>query len=165
MIRSPRGVGHRTGAGARAVTDMEAMRLALIEARAAAAAGEVPVGAVVLAAGEVVGRGRNRVLADGDPTAHAEVVAIRDAATRLGPRLDGATLVATMEPCPMCAGALLWTKVARLIYGCADPKAGACGSVLDVSRDPRLPHRLEVVGGVLRDEAAALLRTFFAERR
>ena len=142
------------------------MDLALDEARAAVEAGEIPVGAVVLVGGPVVGRGRSRPLADRDPTAHAEIVALRAAAAALGtPRLDGATLVVTLEPCPMCAGALLWAKVARLVYACDDPKAGACGSVYDLTRDLRLPHRLEVVSGVRRDAAAALLKDFFRARR
>lgn len=145
--------------------DIEAMRIALDEARAAAAEGEVPVGAVLLFGGAVAARGRNRTIAGRDPTAHAEIEALRAAAAVFGARLDGATLVVTLEPCPMCAGAVVWAKVARLVYGCRDPKAGACGSVLDVTGDPRLPHRVEVVGGVLADAAADLLRGFFRSRR
>lgn len=144
-----------------------AMRLALIEAEMAPDTGDVPVGAVVLdAAGAVVGRGHNQREARGDPTAHAEVVALRvAAAARGGWRLSGCALVVTLEPCTMCAGAAVLARVARVVYGAADPKAGAAGSLWDVVRDRRLNHRPEVVGGVLADECAAVLARFFTGRR
>src|SRR6202051_3282604 len=143
------------------------MRAALAEAIAALDTADVPVGAVVLdAAGTVVAAGRNRREADGDPTAHAEIVAIRAAAAAAGGwRLDGHTLVVTLEPCTMCAGAIAAARIARLVYGAADPTAGAAGSLWDVLRDRRLPHRTEVLGGVLASECGALLRDFFAQRR
>ena len=144
-----------------------AMRWALDEARSARATSDVPVGAVVLDAdGEVIGRGRNRREADGDPTAHAEVLALREAADRLGRwRLDGCTLVVTLEPCTMCAGAVVLARVARVVYGAVDEKAGAAGSLWDVLRDRRLNHRPEVVSGVLADECGALLKEFFLRAR
>jgi tRNA(adenine34) deaminase len=146
-----------------------AMREALAEARATASgeAADVPVGAVVLdAAGIVIGRGRNLREASADPTAHAEVVALRAAGqARGGWRLDDCTLVATLEPCTMCAGAVLAGRVPRLVYGARDPRAGAAGSVWDVLHDPRLGHPVEVVSGVLADECASLLRNFFDQRR
>lgn len=147
--------------------ETQAMGLALDEARAALTTGDVPVGAVVLGPdGDVVGRGHNAREAAGDPTAHAEVLAIRQAATTLGTwRLDGCTLVVTLEPCLACAGAVILARVPRLVLGAWDPKAGACGSVWDVVRDRRAPHRAQVVGGVRQDECAALLRDFFAARR
>ncbi|MFS0705353.1 nucleoside deaminase [Cellulomonas sp. 179-A 9B4 NHS] len=143
------------------------MAAALDEARAALATDDVPVGAVVLGPdGAVVGRGRNGREADGDPTAHAEVVALRAAAATLGRwRLDDCTLVVTLEPCLMCAGATLLARVPRLVLGAWDPKAGACGSQWDVVRDRRTNHRVEVVAGVRADECAALLRTFFTHHR
>ncbi|MEH3034540.1 MAG: tRNA adenosine(34) deaminase TadA [Aeromicrobium erythreum] len=149
------------------MNDHDAMRRALDVARSALAAGDVPVGAVVLdPAGEVVGEGFNTRERDGDPTGHAEVAALRDAAARLGGwRLDGCTLVVTLEPCTMCAGAIVGSRVARLVMGAWDEKAGAVGSLWDVVRDRRLNHRPEVVSGVLADESAALLRDFFAARR
>ncbi len=142
------------------------MRLALAEA-ALASGPDVPVGAVVLdAAGTVIARAANRREADGDPTAHAEIVALRAAAKAVGNwRLIGCTLVVTLEPCTMCAGAVTLARVDRLVFGAADPKAGAVGSLWDVVRDPRLNHRPEVVGGVLAAECGALLRAFFAARR
>ena len=147
--------------------DTELMRLALDEARGALASGDVPVGAVIVdAGGTVVGRGHNRREADRDPTAHAEVLALREASAALGSwHLDGATLVVTLEPCTMCAGATVLSRVARVVYGAVDPKAGAVGSLWDVVRDRRLNHRPEVLGGVLADECAALLTDFFASRR
>jgi tRNA(adenine34) deaminase len=143
------------------------MREALAEARAALATSDVPVGAVVLDRdGTVVGRGRNRREADADPTAHAEVVALREAARRRGGwRLDGCTLVVTLEPCTMCAGALVLARVDRLVFGAFDDKAGAVASLWDVVRDRRLNHRPEVLAGVLADESTALLVEFFASRR
>ena len=143
------------------------MREALTEARAAPATSDVPVGAVVLdPAGAVVGRGRNRREADADPTGHAEMVALRQAArSRGGWRLDGCTLVVTLEPCTMCAGALVLARVDRLVFGAFDDKAGAVGSLWDVVRDRRLNHRPEVLVGVLAEEATALLEEFFASHR
>ena len=143
------------------------MRLALAEAELAGAGRDVPVGAVVLdAAGTVVGRGHNQREALGDPTAHAEVVAIRAAATTLGEwRLAGCTLVVTLEPCAMCAGAVVLSRVERLVFGAYDAKAGAVGSLWDLVRDRRLNHRPEVVAGVLEAECAALLTSWFDERR
>ncbi len=149
------------------------MGWALDEAALAGAAGDVPVGAVVLApSGEVIGRGHNAREATGDPTAHAEIVALRQAGawlagTRGRPdwRLDGCTLVVTLEPCTMCAGALVLARVARLVLGAWDAKAGAAGSIRDVVRDSRLNHRVEVVPGVREPECAAVLRDFFATRR
>ena len=143
------------------------MRAALEEAAAAARGGDVPVGAVVLdGAGTVIARGRNRREADGDPTAHAELVAIRDAARVAGDwRLDGMTLVVTLEPCTMCAGAVVASRLGRLVYGAEDPRAGAVGSLWDVVRDQRLAPVPEVVGGVLAGESLNLIRTFFSERR
>ena len=144
-----------------------AMRAALAEAAAAARTADVPVGAVVLdARGEVVARGRNRREADGDPTAHAEIVAIRAAARAVGSwRLDGLTLVVTLEPCTMCAGAITVARLSRLVYGAADPRAGAVGSLWDVVRDQRLAPVPEVIGGVLAGECLKIIRTFFSERR
>ena len=143
------------------------MRSALEQAALAAEAGDVPVGCVVLTpAGETVGAAFNRREAAGDPTAHAEVLALRQAAAALSSwRLSGCTLVVTLEPCTMCAGALVLSRVARLVFGAYDPKAGAVGSLWDVVRDRRLNHRPEVVAGVLAEESAALLRDFFATHR
>ena len=150
-----------------------AMRLALAEATAArqemtgTSQDDVPVGAVILdQAGTVLARARNRREADRDPTAHAEMVAIRQVASVLGSwRLTGLTLVVTLEPCTMCAGAVTLARLGRLVYGAEDPKAGAVGSLWDVLRDRRLNHRPEVIGGVLADECGAVLREFFAARR
>ena len=143
------------------------MREALAEARAAVTTSDVPIGAVVLnPSGTVVGRGRNRREADGDPTAHAEVLALREAASANGEwRLDGCTLVVTLEPCTMCAGATVLARLERLVFGAFDDKAGAVGSLWDVVRDRRLNHRPEVVSGVLAEESAALLLDFFAAHR
>lgn len=140
-----------------------AMRAALDAGRLALQAGDVPVGAIVTDAnGDVLASGHNRREADGDPTAHAELVALRAASARIGSwRLDGATVVVTLEPCAMCAGALVLARVARVVYGATDPKAGAAGSLWDLLRDRRLNHRPEVTGGVLADECGALLRDFF----
>jgi tRNA(adenine34) deaminase len=145
----------------------EWMRLALAEARLALATGDVPVGAVVVAAdGTVLGRGHNAREAGADPTAHAEVVAIRQAAAGRGDwRLTGASLVVTLEPCTMCAGATVLSRLDRLVYGAVDEKAGAVGSLWDVVRDSRLNHRAEVIGGVLAADCADLLRDFFRDRR
>lgn len=147
--------------------DRVLMREALGQARLALGTGDVPVGAVVVdAVGDVVGRGHNAREATGDPTAHAEVLALREAAAAVGRwRLDDCTLVVTLEPCAMCAGAILLARVPRVVLGAWDPKAGAAGSVHDLLRDRRLNHRVEVVGGVLEEESATLLRDFFADRR
>jgi tRNA(adenine34) deaminase len=148
------------------MTDLEAMQAALAEARLAAEAGEVPIGAVVLCEGAIVARGQNRVLRDLDPTAHAEIVALRAAATALGNyRLLGCALYVTLEPCAMCAGAMIHARLARLVYAAADPKAGAAGSVLSVLNHPQLNHQMLVEQGTLADESAELLRRFFRERR
>ena len=139
---------------------------ALALARQAADAGEVPVGAVVVKEGAVVGRGHNRPVSGQDPTAHAEVVAMRDAATRLGNyRLTDCDLYVTLEPCAMCAGAIMHARIARVVYGAADPKAGACGSVVNLFADSRLNHHASVVGGVMADGAGKLLQEFFHARR
>ncbi|MBO8142377.1 MAG: nucleoside deaminase [Firmicutes bacterium] len=138
------------------------MRAALEEARAAAALGEIPIGAVVVKDGQVLARGHNLRETERDPTAHAEVVAIRRAASSIGAwRLTGTTLYVTIEPCPMCAGALVLARIERLVYGAADPKAGACGTLYNLVQDPRLNHRLAVSGGVLEDECRDVLRGFF----
>jgi tRNA(adenine34) deaminase len=142
------------------------MREALAEAEAAARAGEVPVGAVVVKDGLVIARRGNRREADSDPTAHAELLAIRDAARALGSwRLSGCALFVTLEPCFMCAGAIVNARLDRLVFGALDPKAGAVGSLADVPGDPRLNHRPLVTGGVLSEASSTLLRTFFAARR
>ena len=143
------------------------MRLALAEAAAAVPGGDVPVGAVVVDPnGEVVGAGCNRREADQDPTAHAELLALRAASQALGSwHLDGCTLVVTLEPCTMCAGAAVLARVARVVYGAVDPKAGAAGSLWDVVRDRRLNHRPEVVSGVLAEECGQVLRDWFTARR
>lgn len=149
-----------------APTDDELMGLALEEARLAGEAGEVPVGAVLVVDGEVVARGHNRRQADHDPTAHAELLALRAACADAGAwRLPGAQVVVTLEPCPMCAGALLAARVDRVVFGAPDPKAGALGSLYNLGADPRLPHELEVRAGVRADECSALLAGFFADRR
>ena len=144
-----------------------AMRLALAQAVGLADGDDVPVGAVILdAAGELIASGRNRRERDRDPTAHAEIVAIRQAARSLGHwRLTGLTLVVTLEPCTMCAGAITAARLSRCVYGAADPRAGAVGSLWDVLRDTRLNHRPEVIGGILAEECGAVLRDFFAARR
>ena len=148
------------------MTDTEALNIALQEARAAAAAGEVPVGAIVVAHGVVVGRGQNRVLRDLDPTAHAEILALRQAALHLGNyRLGGCEVFATLEPCAMCAGAMIHARIARLTFAAADPKAGAAGSVLAVLNHPQLNHQMAVSQGELANESAELLRDFFRSRR
>lgn len=147
------------------------MREALGEARrclrgADPARDDVPVGAVVVVANQVVGRGHNQVISRSDPTLHAEVVAVREAvATLQAPRLEGATLYVSLEPCPMCAGALWLARLERVVFGAFDPKAGACGSVFDIARDVRLNHRIQVRGGVLETQCTALLRDFFERTR
>ena len=143
------------------------MEQALACAREAEAAGEVPVGAVIAdAAGSVVARAANAPIARNDPTAHAEMLALRAAGRALGNyRLPGCVLYVTLEPCAMCVGALVHARIARIVYGAPDPKTGACGSVFDLAANPKLNHRLEVTGGVLAEECAALLKQFFAARR
>ena len=142
------------------------MGVALDEARAAGDAGEVPIGAVILRQGAVIARGANRTLRDNDATTHAEIVAIRDASRVLGAwRLDGCTLVVTVEPCAMCAGAIVLARVDRVIFGAWDEKAGMAGSIADLLRHPRLNHRPEVMAGVREQECATLVRDFFRARR
>ena len=141
------------------------MGLALEEARAAGAAGDVPVGSVVVKNGSLLARGRNRREADGDPTAHAEIVALREAARGLGQWRVEATLYVTQEPCPMCAGAIVNARVTRLVFGCGNPKAGAVASLFQIVTDPRLNHRVEVLRGVREAECAKELQSFFAELR
>ncbi len=142
------------------------MELALEQARLAAEAGEVPVGALVIKDGEIVGKGHNRNLLDNDPTAHAEIIALRQAALRLrNHRLSGCVMVATIEPCSMCAGALVHARIARLVYGASDPKAGAAGSVLQVLNHPSLNHRMEVTSGVLAGKCSEILQEFFRRKR
>jgi tRNA(adenine34) deaminase len=148
------------------MTDDEVMDIALAEARAAATEGEVPVGAVCLVGGQVVARRHNERERAHDPTAHAELLALREAAASVGAwRLRDATVVVTLEPCPMCAGALVAARVGRLVYGAADPKAGACGTLYNLCADPRLNHEIAVTGGVRAGECGALLTSFFADRR
>jgi tRNA(adenine34) deaminase len=147
------------------MTDEHWMSIALDEARAAAAAGDVPVGAVVVIGDRIIGRGRNRREVDRDPTAHAEIIALREAAQVLQQwRVEG-TLVVTQEPCPMCAGALVNARVARLVFGCPNPKAGAVATLYQLVSDPRLNHRIAVTSGVRADECSAVLQQFFAELR
>jgi tRNA(adenine34) deaminase len=147
-------------------SDQDFMRCAIELAKCAEHAQEVPVGAVVVQAGDVIGEGWNRPVGLHDPTAHAEIIALRAAALRLeNYRLGEATLYVTLEPCMMCIGAALSARIARVVYGASDLKAGACGGLIDVPRQPRLTHRLDVFGGVCAEECAALLRGFFAARR
>jgi len=147
-------------------TDVDFMRHALELARRAAEHQEVPVGAVVVQDGAVIGEGWNRPITDADPTSHAEIVAMRAAAIRLqNYRLTGATLYVTLEPCAMCIGAALNARVTRVVFGAWDLKAGACGSVFDLSREPKMTHRIDVFGGVCSEECSDLLRRFFAARR
>lgn len=146
--------------------DQQFMREALVLAREAAALDEVPVGAVLVCAGEIVGRGFNAPIARHDPSAHAEIAALRDAATKLGNyRLPGCTLYVTLEPCAMCAGAIIHARIAHVVFGAQDPKSGACGSVVNLLAEPRLNFHAQVAGGVLADECGALLSNFFAARR
>jgi tRNA(adenine34) deaminase len=146
--------------------DTAFMAEALAEAQVAADAGEVPIGAIAVLGGEIVGRGQNRVLRDIDPTAHAEIVAMRLAARAIGNyRLVECELYVTLEPCAMCAGAMVHARLKRLIYGASDPKAGAAGSVLEVLNHPGLNHQMAVTPGVLADECGSLLREFFRQRR
>jgi tRNA(adenine34) deaminase len=146
--------------------DKDFMGLALDLAREAGAAGEVPVGALVVLEGEIVGRGFNQPIGRSDPTAHAEIMALRDAAAQLGNyRLPGCSLYVTLEPCAMCAGAIMHARIARVVFGARDPKTGVAGSVIDLFAEERLNHHAELVGGVLEVECGGLLSTFFAARR
>jgi tRNA(adenine34) deaminase len=146
--------------------ELEAMQAALEQAREAALAGEVPVGAVVLREGVIIAHAQNRMKRDADATAHAELLALRAAMRHLrDERLNGCTLLVTLEPCAMCAGAIVLSRVDRVVFGAWDDKAGMCGSVGDLVRHPRLNHRPEVLGGLLETESSVLLRTFFSERR
>jgi tRNA(adenine34) deaminase len=148
------------------VNDIDAMGAALALAREAGDRGEVPVGAVAMFEGRIVGRGANARETDRDPTAHAELLAVRDAARTLGRwRLGGVTVYVTLEPCAMCAGAMVLARIDRLVYAASDPKAGALGSLMDLSADPRLNHRFVVERGVLGEESGELLRDFFKARR
>lgn len=148
------------------ISDLDAMREALAEARKSAEAGEVPIGAVMVSQGEIVARGQNSVIRTSDPTAHAEIVVLRQAARTFGNyRLLGCTLYVTLEPCAMCAGALIQARVDRLVYAAPDPKAGACGSVLSVLNHPQLNHQMQVAQGILTEPSSELLRSFFRERR
>jgi tRNA(adenine34) deaminase len=148
------------------MSDLEFMQIALEEARAAAKGGEVPIGAALVLEGHVVARAGNRTIRDKDPTAHAEIVALRDAAQKIGNyRLNGATLYVTLEPCIMCAGAMIQARIARLVYGADDPKGGAARTCFRMLSDPQLNHRVEVTPEVLAEESASLLQAFFAARR
>jgi tRNA(adenine34) deaminase len=142
------------------------MQAALDEARLAAEAGEVPIGAIVVHQGKIIGRGQNSLLRNLDPTAHAEIIAMRDAAKAIGNyRLIGCTLYVTLEPCAMCAGAMIHARLDRMVFATADPKAGACGSVLSVLNHPHLNHQMVLEQGIATEESAELLRAFFRERR
>ena len=162
-----------SGRGTVRTDDLTHLRAAIAEARSAEASGEVPIGAVIVHRGEIIARGQNRVLRDHDPTAHAEIVALRQAGRALenyrlvdrDEEAAGCTLYVTLEPCAMCAGAILHARIARLVYAAPDPKAGACGSVLDVMNHPQLNHRVEVISGLLADECGPLLTAFFRARR
>ena len=148
------------------MNDFDWMRLALEEANRALETGDVPIGAIAVRGGEIIGRGYNRREADHDPTAHAELLAIREASQAIGHwRLDGVTLYCTLEPCTMCAGAMILARLPRLVYAAIDPKAGAAGSIMDVLRHAQLNHRVEVVGGLLADEAGEQIRAFFRSLR
>lgn len=155
-----------TEAQADVATEEQFMRRALDVARAGGAQGEVPVGAVVVLDGEIIGEAFNAPITHHDPSAHAEIRALRAAAQRVGNyRLTGASLYVTLEPCAMCAGAMMHARVSRVVFGTTDPKTGACGSVVDLFSDIRLNHHAEVIGGLLADECAELLRNFFRDRR
>jgi tRNA(adenine34) deaminase len=146
--------------------DLQFMRAALEEAQAAAEAGEVPIGAVLVHDGKILARSGNRTIRDTDPTAHAEIIVLREAARLMGNyRLVGATLYVTIEPCSMCAGAIIQARIPRLVYGADDPKGGAVRSCFEILSHPRLNHQVEVTPGVLADESAAILQSFFAARR
>jgi tRNA(adenine34) deaminase len=150
----------------RSEEDRTVMRAALAEAKVAGQADEVPVGAVVVRNGEIIGRGLNRPIQDADPTAHAEILALRAAAAEdKNYRLNGATLYVTLEPCPMCVGAMLHARIDRLVFGAYDTKSGAAGSVIDLCEDRRLNHQVEVNGGLMEEQCAGLLKQFFESRR
>lgn len=150
----------------RGLSDEALVRLAIEEARKAARLEEVPVGAVVAKGEDILARAHNRRESDADPTAHAEILALREASRRLGTwRLEGCVLAVTLEPCPMCAGAIVNARISKLVYGCSDPKAGACYSLYNIVQDPRLNHEVEVVDGVLERDCASLLSDFFSSRR
>jgi len=158
----------RTEAGmlSSAMTDLDFMQIALELAQQAADAGEVPVGAIVVKDGKIIGRGSNAPITTSDPTAHAEIRAMRDAAASLGNyRLVGCTLYVTLEPCAMCTGAIQHARIAKVIYGASDPKTGACGSVVDLMAEPKLNHHTEIAGGIMATECGALLSSFFSARR
>jgi len=164
-VRAP-GTTNSRGAGDESADDARFMRLAIEQARAATAHDDTPVGAVVVHRGEVIATGRNERELRADPTAHAETLALRDAARALGSwRVLESVLYVTLEPCAMCAGAIVLARVPRVVFGAHDPKAGAAGSVLDVLAEPRLNHRPQVQGGLLADDSAELLRSFFGPRR
>lgn len=147
-------------------SDVEFMQQALVEAHSAAAAGEVPIGAILVRESKVLARSGNRTIRDNDPTAHAEILVLREAAGLLGNyRLAGTTLYVTIEPCSMCAGAIVQARVPRLVYGADDPKGGAVRSCFELLSNPRLNHRVEITAGILASEAAAILQSFFAARR
>ena len=146
--------------------DIELMEQALEEARVCAAAGEVPIGALLVREGQIIARSGNRTIRDCDPTAHAEMVVLREGSRKLGNyRLAGTTLYVTVEPCSMCAGGMIQARVPRLVYGCDDPKGGALRSCFEMLNHPRLNHRVEVTAGILANECAAILQSFFAARR
>lgn len=148
------------------MTDEDYMALALEQARQAGAVGEVPVGALVVCEGRIVGRGFNQPILRSDPTAHAEVMALRDAASTLANyRLPGCTLYVTLEPCAMCAGAIMHARIGRVVFGARDPKTGVAGSIIDLFAEARLNHHAQVLGGVLAEDCGALLSSFFAARR
>jgi tRNA(adenine34) deaminase len=166
MIRANAGIKASVTAWLGMNTDEEVMREALRLAVKGGEQGEVPVGAVVVKEGKVIGRGYNAPISSSDPTAHAEIRALREASETLGNyRLEGCSLYVTLEPCAMCAGAILHARIARLVYGAADPKTGACGSVIDLFSEKRLNHHTQVVGGVFASEAGRMLSEFFAARR
>ena len=148
------------------IDDLLFMREAVDEARSALALGEIPVGAVLVKGGVIIGRGGNRRLIDSMPFAHAEMAALAEGGAALSSwRFDGCTLYVTLEPCPMCAGAIVQTRVSRLVFGAYDPRAGACGSLYNITRDPRMTHRCTVIGGLLADECSEILRDFFRAKR
>lgn len=146
--------------------DEHCMQIAINEAQKAAAIGEVPIGAIIIHEGEIVGRGYNRRETDRDPTAHAEMIAIREASQRLGGwRLMNATLYVTLEPCPMCAGAIVQSRISRVVYGAADPKAGCAGTLLNLLQEERFNHQVQVDGGILSDACGQMLKQFFSQLR
>ena len=166
VVRVLPGAPEISQSGDRAVNDFDFMGLALVEARKAAAAGEVPIGAVLVMAGNVVAQAHNLRETDKDATAHAEMIVIREACRKLGRwRLSGATVYVTIEPCPMCAGALVMSRVERLVYGSPDFRAGAVESIFNVVQHPALNHRLQVTAGVRQEECAAVMQAFFRDRR